>query len=139
MASSTTLLFELLKDCWGQLRHSTMIRNPVSERSSQHIDIREDNNIEDHKAHERRNWTVDLERIFVITNFIFELPSVVFDQLFLSINRFDLVLFTRVKGKMLHGSGALPWLYYPSPSDKLFGNFNDIVGLSPFVFYSNKL
>ncbi|KDO63999.1 hypothetical protein CISIN_1g038928mg [Citrus sinensis] len=72
---------------------------------------------------------VDLERIFVITNFIFELPSVVFDQLFLSINRFDLVLFTRVKGKMLHGSGALPWLYYPSPSDKLFGNFNDIVGL----------
>ncbi|XP_024043225.1 putative disease resistance protein RGA3 [Citrus clementina] len=37
--------------------HSTMIRNPVSERSSQHIDIREDNNIEDHKAHERRNWT----------------------------------------------------------------------------------
>ncbi|XP_024043226.1 putative disease resistance protein RGA3 [Citrus clementina] len=37
--------------------HSTMIRNPVSERSSQHIDIREDNNIEDHKAYERRNWT----------------------------------------------------------------------------------
>lgn len=60
MASSTILLFELLKDCWGQLRHSTMIRNPVSERSSQHIDIREDNNIEDHKAHERRNWTVSL-------------------------------------------------------------------------------
>ncbi|KAL9431938.1 hypothetical protein AB3S75_027028 [Citrus x aurantiifolia] len=52
-----------------------------SDRSSHRMDIEEDNNIEDHQAQERRNWTVDFERIFVITNFIFELPSAVFDQL----------------------------------------------------------
>lgn len=47
--------------------------------------------------------------------------------LFVSI--FGLVFKCRRENVIWKWRGALPWLYYPSPSDKLFGNFNDIVGL----------
>lgn len=90
---------------------------------------------------------VDLEKVFVITNFVLELPSAIFDQLssvhkpqyaFLSmLTSFAAILLCIVeltykarKEKVTwKWRSRLPWLYDPSQTHKPFGNFKDTIGL----------
>ncbi|KAJ4717412.1 putative Serine/threonine-protein kinase PBS1 [Melia azedarach] len=108
-------------------------------------------NQEDHESHTRKNIgrisrKVDIEKILVITNFVLELPSAVFDQLssvhkpqyallsmlmsfaaiFLCIVEF---VYKARQEKVTWKWSRLPWLYYPSQTHKPFGNFKDIIGL----------
>ncbi|WCJ19633.1 CRINKLY4 related 3 [Euphorbia peplus] len=88
-----------------------------------------------------------LESIFLVSNFVLELPSAVFDQLssvhkpefallsmlmsfivFL-ISVADLVYKGKQKRVCLMRKGLLPWFYYPYPNSKPFGTFPDIIGL----------
>lgn len=88
---------------------------------------------------------VDLEWIFVITNFVLEIPSAVFDQLSsvrktqyallsmlmsfaaLLICIVELIYTCQKKKVEWRWISILPWLYHPR--NRPFGNFKDIIGL----------
>ncbi|XP_050211252.1 putative serine/threonine-protein kinase-like protein CCR3 [Mercurialis annua] len=90
-----------------------------------------------------------LERLFLISNLILELPSAAFDQLssvhkpqyalfsmlmsftILIISIIDLVYKIQTEGVIWMTKGWIPWFYYRHPDLKRFGNFPDIVG---FIF-----
>ncbi|KAJ0020606.1 hypothetical protein Pint_31997 [Pistacia integerrima] len=90
---------------------------------------------------------VTTEQIFVVTNFILEVPSAVFDQLS-SNNKIQYALLSMImsittmliciaqliykgrEGKVSwKWKEKVPWFYYPSPSYKPFGSLSDIIGL----------
>ncbi|KAJ0084022.1 hypothetical protein Patl1_30514 [Pistacia atlantica] len=90
---------------------------------------------------------VSLEQIFVVTSFILEVPSAVFDQLS-SNNKIQYALLSMImsittmliciaqliyKGREGKFSWKwkekVSWFYYPSPSYKPFGSLSDIIGL----------
>ncbi|XP_065869750.1 putative serine/threonine-protein kinase-like protein CCR3 isoform X2 [Euphorbia lathyris] len=93
-----------------------------------------------------------LESIFLIMNFLLELPSAVFDQLssvhkpqfallsmlmsftVLIISVTDLVYKGTQKRVSLMNKGLVPWFYHPYPNSKPFGTFPDIIGLVCAVF-----
>ncbi|KAH9781547.1 TIR domain-containing protein [Citrus sinensis] len=99
-----------------------------------------------HPPHQLQD--VDLEWIFVITNFVLEIPSAVFDQLssarkpqyvllgmLLSFAALVVCLveliYTCQKQKVVwrwKGTLPWPWFYYRS-RNRPFGNFKDIIGL----------
>lgn len=99
-----------------------------------------------HPPHQLQD--VDLEWIFVITNFVLEIPSAVFDQLssarkpqyvllgmLLSFAALVVCLveliYTCQKQKVVwRWKGTLPWPWFYSRSrNRPFGNFKDIIGL----------
>ncbi|KAG8646169.1 hypothetical protein MANES_10G131300v8 [Manihot esculenta] len=95
---------------------------------------------------------VNVERIFLITNFVMELPSAIFDQLssvqkpqyalismiisftVMFICIIDLARTGRRERVKLMMRGHIPWFYSPSPSHKPLGTFVDIVGLVCGIF-----
>ncbi|EEF28739.1 Nodulation receptor kinase precursor, putative [Ricinus communis] len=121
------------------------------------IDVKEDD-IGTNEAHSRAYRfdpkVSNLERIFLIANFILELPSAAFDQLssvhkpqyallsmllsftILIISIFDLVYKGQKGGVTWMKKGWIPWLYYPYQNSKPFGTFPDIVGLLCAIFQS---
>ncbi|KAJ4713117.1 putative disease resistance protein (TIR-NBS-LRR class) [Melia azedarach] len=98
------------------------------------------------------NNSVDIEKIFVITNFVLEIPSAVFDQLssvykphyaivsmslsFVAMLLCIIELVYKCQKEKLTWKRRriLPWLYYPSPSHKPFGTLKDIIGLICAIF-----
>ncbi|XP_050211253.1 putative serine/threonine-protein kinase-like protein CCR3 [Mercurialis annua] len=120
-----------------------------------HIDVKIDDIGSDktHGAADRFNQKVyKLERLFLISNFILELPSAAFDQLssvhkpqyalfsmimsftILIISIIDLVYKIQNEGVTWMMKGWLPWFYYPYPNLKRFGRFPDIVGFVCAIF-----
>ncbi|XP_065867013.1 putative serine/threonine-protein kinase-like protein CCR3 [Euphorbia lathyris] len=103
------------------------------------------------KAHSRKDGfnqkITSLESIFLVSNFVLELPSAVFDQLssvhkpqfallsmlmsftVLVISVLDLVYKGKRERVSLMKKGLLPWFYCPYPNSKPFGTFPDIIGL----------
>ncbi|WCJ39524.1 CRINKLY4 related 3 [Euphorbia peplus] len=103
------------------------------------------------KAHTRTDRFNDkissLESVFLVSNFVLEIPSAVFDQLssvhkpqfallsmimsftVLVISIVDLVYKGKRERVSLMKKGFLPWFYCPYPNSKPFGTFPDIVGL----------
>ncbi|WCJ39523.1 CRINKLY4 related 3 [Euphorbia peplus] len=85
--------------------------------------------------------------VFLISNFVLEIPSAVFDQMssvhkpqfallsmimsftVLVISIVDLVYKGRRERVSLMKKGFLPWFYCPYPNSKPFGTFPDIIGL----------
>ncbi|ESR44939.1 hypothetical protein CICLE_v10003708mg, partial [Citrus x clementina] len=95
------------------------------------------------------------EQIFVIANFILEVPSAIFDQLssahkiqypLLSMlmsmasmivcisELIDKVRSERVAWKWKEEKIIIPWLYYPPPSNKPFGSVTVFIGLFCSIF-----
>ncbi|KAK1576330.1 hypothetical protein Q3G72_013007 [Acer saccharum] len=101
----------------------------------------------------RFQW-ITAERIFVTTNLILEVPSVVFDKLS-SVHKpryalvsmllsFTTMLFCIIQLAYKGGEarvswkrkGGILWLYYTTPSDKPFGTVIDFIGLLCAIFQS---
>ncbi|WCJ32751.1 CRINKLY4 related 3 [Euphorbia peplus] len=98
---------------------------------------------EDHSSKK----VASLETIFLMTNFLLELPSAVFEQLssvhkpqfallsmllsftVLLISVVDLVYKGKRESVYLMKKGLMPWFYHPYPNSKPFGTFPDIIGL----------
>ncbi|KAG8644877.1 putative serine/threonine-protein kinase-like protein CCR3 isoform X1 [Manihot esculenta] len=118
---------------------------------SLHIDVKQDDDSASEKA-DRFDQKVKVERIFLIVNFILELPSAAFDQLssvhkpqyallsmlisftVLIISIVDLLLKGRKERVTWMRRGLMPWFYYPYPNSKPFGTFPDIIGLACAFF-----
>ncbi|KAF2319131.1 hypothetical protein GH714_013498 [Hevea brasiliensis] len=118
---------------------------------SLHIDVKQDDNGSE-KADRFDQKVSSLERIFLIANFILELPSAAFDQLssvhkpqyallsmlisfsVLIISIIDLVHKGRKERVNWMRRGLIPWFYYPYPNPKPFGTFPDIIGLACAAF-----
>ncbi|KAF2319091.1 hypothetical protein GH714_013216 [Hevea brasiliensis] len=96
---------------------------------SLHIDVKQDDDNGSEKADRFDQKVSSLERIFLIANFILELPSAAFDQLS-SVHK------PRGRKKRVTWTirGLIPWFYYPYPNPKPFGTFPDIIGLVCAVF-----
>ncbi|KAF2319140.1 hypothetical protein GH714_013525 [Hevea brasiliensis] len=96
---------------------------------SLHIDVKQDDDNGSEKADRFAQKVSSLERIFLIANFILELPSAAFDQLS-SVHK------PRGRKKRVTWTirGLIPWFYYPYPNPKPFGTFPDIIGLVCAVF-----
>ncbi|KAH7575830.1 hypothetical protein JRO89_XS02G0228000 [Xanthoceras sorbifolium] len=111
----------------------------------------------DDEAHQRRDGSstrkVALDKIFVIGNFVLELPSAVFDQLsslhkpqyaLLSMLTSFAAILICVIELVLKGRegqvtwrpwrGKIPWLYYAGHGNKPFATFTDIIGLVCAIF-----
>ncbi|KAJ9160328.1 hypothetical protein P3X46_025739 [Hevea brasiliensis] len=119
---------------------------------SLHIDVKQDDDNGSEKADRFAQKVSSLERIFLIANFILELPSAAFDQLssvhkpqyallsmlisftVLIISIIDLVYKGRKERVTWMIRGLIPWFYYPYPNSKPFGTFPDIIGLVCAVF-----
>ncbi|KAL5789561.1 hypothetical protein ACOSQ2_004449 [Xanthoceras sorbifolium] len=123
----------------------------LDELWSQVISLRNEN----HQLTDTLNATANagiLEQIFVIANFVLELPSAVFDQLssvhkpqyalVSMITSFAAMLISiielvfkgregRVTGRW---TGKIPWLYYSGEVNKPFGTFTDIIGFVCAIF-----
>ncbi|KAJ4713119.1 Disease resistance protein [Melia azedarach] len=102
---------------------------------------------EDIERVSKYNNKVHVEKILVITNFLLEIPSAIFDQLssvhkpqyaigsmslsFLAMLLciVELVYKCRKERLTWQWRSMLPWLYYPSPNCKPFRSFKDILGL----------
>ncbi|KAF2319136.1 hypothetical protein GH714_013515 [Hevea brasiliensis] len=117
------------------------------------IDVKQDDDDNGRGEADRFDQKVNsLERIFLIANFILELPSAAFDQLssvhkpqyallsmlisftVLIISIIDLIHKGRKERVTWMRSGLIPWFYYPYPNPKPFGTFPDIIGLVCAVF-----
>ncbi|KAJ9160327.1 hypothetical protein P3X46_025738 [Hevea brasiliensis] len=119
---------------------------------SLHVDVKQDDDNGSEKADRFDQKVSSLERIFLIANFILELPSAAFDQLssvhkpqyallsmlisftVLIISIIDLVQKGRKERVTWMIRGLIPWFYYPYPNPKPFGTFPDIIGLVCAVF-----
>ncbi|KAJ9160331.1 hypothetical protein P3X46_025742 [Hevea brasiliensis] len=119
---------------------------------SLHIDVKQDDDNGSEKADRFAQKVSSLERIFLIANFILELPSAAFDQLssahkpqyallsmlisftVLIISIIDLIHKGRKERVTWMIRGLTPWFYYPYPNPKPFGTFPDIIGLVCAVF-----
>ncbi|KAK0588393.1 hypothetical protein LWI29_000428 [Acer saccharum] len=110
----------------------------------------------DDEAHHKRDGSstrkVALDHIFVVGNFVLELPSVVFDQLSslhkpqyallsmltsimaILICVIELVLKGREGRVTCRWTGKIPWLYYPGQGNKPFATLTDIIGLVCAIF-----
>ncbi|XP_048231478.1 putative serine/threonine-protein kinase-like protein CCR3 isoform X1 [Ricinus communis] len=116
---------------------------------SLNIDVEEDDYGSD-KAHGRAvhfdRKVSNLERVFLIANFILELPSAVFDQLssvhkpqyallsmFMSFTILTIsimyLVYKAQKGVTWMKKGWIPWFYYQHQNSRPFGTFPDIIGL----------
>ncbi|KAF2319141.1 hypothetical protein GH714_013537 [Hevea brasiliensis] len=119
---------------------------------SLHTDVKQDDDNGSEKADRFDQKVNSLERIFLIANFILELPSAAFDQLssvhkpqyallsmlisftVLIISIIDLIHKGRKERVTWMRSGLIPWFCYPYPNPKPFGTFPDIIGLVCAVF-----
>ncbi|OAY38411.1 putative serine/threonine-protein kinase-like protein CCR3 [Manihot esculenta] len=120
----------------------------MSMAESLRIDVKQDDDNGSEKADDFNQKVSSLERIFLIANFILELPSAAFDQLssvhkpqyavlsmlisftVLIISIVDLLLRGRKERLTWMRRGLIPWFYYPYPNSKPFGTFPDIIGLA---------
>ncbi|KAL5856877.1 hypothetical protein ACOSQ3_004335 [Xanthoceras sorbifolium] len=127
--------------------------NPSRSENSCSIRIREDSegNEDDGGAHSTRK--VSAERIFVVTNFILEVPSAIFNQLS-SNHKTEYALVSMLLSfmtmliciiELVYNGGEgkvawnwrkkIPWFYYPPPShERPFGTVVDFIGLFCGIF-----
>lgn len=98
-----------------------------------------------------QNWDMTLKWIFIVTNFVVEIPSAVFDQLssvqkhqyalISMIMSFATVLTSVIDLAVMGRRGVewmwrdnIPWFYSPNQNYKPLGSFADIVGLVCGIF-----
>ncbi|KAK4846982.1 hypothetical protein QYF36_023983 [Acer negundo] len=110
----------------------------------------------DDEAHHKRDGSstrkVALDHIFVVGNFVLELPSAVFDQLS-SLHKPQYALLSMLTSitailicviELVHKgregrvtcmwTRKIPWLYYPGQGNKPFATLTDIIGLVCAIF-----
>ncbi|KAL5789564.1 hypothetical protein ACOSQ2_004452 [Xanthoceras sorbifolium] len=97
--------------------------------------------------HDAPKIIITAERIFVVINFILEVPSAIFNQVS-SVNKAEYALISMLMSftamliciiELVYKGGVervgwrwrekIPWFYYPSPSNRPFGGVTDIIGL----------
>ncbi|KAI9184963.1 hypothetical protein LWI28_002926 [Acer negundo] len=162
--SEYELLLAIVEDIFNRL-NDTSLSSPENTHT---VDIREeDSGHEDGEAIQVPKITI--ERMFVVSNLILEVPSAVFDQLS-SVHKPQYILLSMLMSlttmliciiELVYKGGEarvgwrwrkkIPWFYYPSPShDMPFGTVTDFIGLlcsffqcifsvSYYVFYLRNI